>query len=64
MKNERLKSLMAHKLASGKSAASGQVQVLNKEELMYTTAGRGCDCPNLTTCGTFCSNNCGVKVGS
>ncbi len=61
MKNERLKTLMAQRLSAGNTSPD-QVQVLNKDQLLFATAGRGCDCPSLTSCGTFCSNNCGLKV--
>lgn len=64
MKNEKLKHLMATKIAQSKLQPVKDVEILNHELLAYAHGGGGPNCPMLTSCGTFGSNNCGLKVGS
>lgn len=63
MKNEKLKSLMARKAANVQMHASGDFELLNKEQLNYAHGGAASNCPVLTSCGTYDSNNCSVKFG-
>lgn len=67
MKNGKLKSLMAKKMAENAGTLT-EVEMLNKQELEFATGGystavSGPNCPNLTSCGTFsnCNDKCGVK---
>lgn len=62
MKNEKLKSLMAQKATSLQKHATGDFELLNKEQLTYAHGGKGSNCPMLTSCGVYDSGNCGLKV--
>ena len=64
MKNEKLKHLMAGKIAQGKLHPGKDVEILNRDLLVFAHGGGGPNCPMLTSCGTFGSGNCGLKVGS
>ncbi len=61
MKNEKLKQLMAAKVAQNKQHPYKDVEILNRDMLVYAQGGGGTNCPMLTSCGTYGSNNCGVK---
>jgi hypothetical protein len=70
MKNEKLKSLMAKKIADSAKDLLNDAEILNKTELLFAIGGAslsaapgGPSCPNLTSCGTFsnCNDKCGVK---
>ena len=53
---------MVQRLAVG-NASADPASILNKDQLLLATAGRGCECPSLlTTYGTFCTNTCGLKI--
>ncbi len=62
MKNEKLKQLMATKVAQSKLLQTKDVEVLNSDLLIFANGGGGPNCPMLTSCGTFGSGNCGVKA--
>lgn len=63
MKSEKLKGLLRQKLSHHDT--TGQVTILNRDELQHAiggAAGKCPDCPALASCGTYCSGNCGIKV--
>lgn len=64
MKNEKLRSLMAQKTANMQTRVSSDFELLNKEQLTYAHGGAAANCPVLTSCGTYDSNNCGVKLSA
>lgn len=64
MKNEKLKSLMARKVTNMQMHVSGDFELLNKDQLVYAHGGAASNCPMLTSCGTYDSNNCGVKLSA
>lgn len=61
MKNEKLKSLLARK-AANVQLHSNEFELLNVDQLNYAHGGAASNCPMLTSCGTYDSNNCGLKV--
>lgn len=53
---------MAQKVANTQMHASGEFELLNKDQLAYAHGGAASNCPMLTSCGVYDSGNCGLKV--
>lgn len=63
MKSEKLKGLLRQKLSH--HSTTDQVTILNREELQHAIGGAAAKCPScpaLTSCGSYCSDNCGIKL--